>query len=51
METDSDTENKLVVARGEVGGRMSEGGEEVQFSDYKTRKTWESSIQHKEYSH
>ena len=25
METDSDTENKLVVARGEAGGRMGEG--------------------------
>ena len=25
METDSDTEDKLVVARGEVGGRTGEG--------------------------
>ena len=49
METDSDTENKLVVARGEAGGRMSEGME-VQSSNYKTNKTWESNIQHKEYS-
>ena len=45
-----DIENKLVVARGQVVGKMGEGGQKVQTSSYKINKSWGCDVQHGDYS-
>ena len=44
-------ENKQVVDRGEMGGKIAEGNYEVQISSFKWNKSLGYNIQHKEYGH
>ena len=53
IETLIDTENKLMVARGEGGkhvGKIGEGDQEVKTSSYKINKSWGCNAQHREHS-
>ena len=50
IETDSDTENKLVVAGGEKGEEMGEIDKEVKNSSYEINISHGCSVQHREYS-
>ena len=46
-----ETKNGLVVARGGGGvGEMTEGGQKVQTSRYKMKKSRECHVQHSDYS-
>ena len=48
-----DTENRVMVARGEGGGvgeEMGEGVQKVQTSSYKINKPWGCNVQHGNYS-
>ena len=52
-ETDSDTENKLVVTSGETGwrrGKTGEGDLEIQTTKYKINKIQGCYVQHREYN-
>ena len=48
----TDTENRLVVARGEAWdvSEMGEGDRKVTSSSYKRKKSWVCNLQHNDYS-